>query len=81
VVKLSSPTVRIWSSSAAGGFSGELIGYRDKRDGSCEEVRIDFPALSIWELRCLGKSAIEAMRSKRTSIQTKLHELADEAGR
>jgi hypothetical protein len=79
-VKLQSPSVALYpSSTAAGGFTGELTGYRDKRDGSTEEVVIYFPSLSIHDLRCIGRSVIMALRNKRGGIQVKLDELRDEA--
>jgi hypothetical protein len=78
-MKLSSPSVNLWTSVAKGGFAGELIGYRTKRDGTEEEVVIDFPSLSLNDLRCLARSAIMAMRNKRGGIQARLDELRDEA--
>lgn len=78
-MNLNSPEVHIWSSTAAGGFSGEVVGYRTNRKGEEVEVAVNFPALSRHELRCIARTAMAALRAKRRQLQGDLDVLRDEA--
>jgi hypothetical protein len=47
------------------GTTATLTAYREKRDGSTEEYSIRFEELDAWELACIGRSVVRALRTLR----------------
>jgi hypothetical protein len=73
-VKLNNPTVKLWR-NASGSFNGELTAYRTNRKGEDVKVVLDFEGLWASELRCIARSAIQALVQQRDALDETLDQI------
>ena len=76
--EVESPTVD-FAVSHFGRVSGKLTAYRDKQGGGLEEIKLSFPDLTIWELQCIARSSIKALREVRKNQDDRVREAIQSA--